>query len=56
MLEKSGSFSHTRHTPEKLDVEATTEVSKLGGNPLLEDVLEELLDWKRNTDEKNPEQ
>jgi hypothetical protein len=29
---------------------------KLGGNLLLEDVLDELLDWKRDTDEKNPEQ
>jgi geranylgeranyl diphosphate synthase type 3 len=56
LLEKYGSFSHTRHTLEKLDAEARTEVSKLGGNPMLEDVLDEMLDWKRDTDEKNPDQ
>jgi geranylgeranyl diphosphate synthase type 3 len=56
LLEKFGSFRHTRHTLEELDAEARTEVSKLGGSPLLEDVLDELLDWKRDTDEKNAEQ
>ena len=52
LLEKFGSFSHTRRTLEKLDAEARAEVAKLGGNPVLEDVLDEMLDWKRNTDEK----
>ena len=56
MLENSESFSHTGHTLEKLDAEARTEVFKLGGNSLLEDVMDELLDRKRDTDEKNPEQ
>jgi geranylgeranyl diphosphate synthase type 3 len=56
LLEKFGSFSHTRHTLEELDTEARTEISKLGGNPLLEDILNELLSWKRDTDDKNPEQ
>jgi geranylgeranyl diphosphate synthase type 3 len=56
LLEKYGSFIHTRHTLEKLDAEARIEVSKLGGSPMLEDVLDELLDWKRDTDEKNPDQ
>ena len=56
LLEKFGSFSHTRHTLEELDAEARTEISKLGGNPLLEDILNELLNWKRRTDDKNPEQ
>jgi len=56
MLEKFGSFSHTRHTLEELDAEARTEISKLGGNPLLEDILDELLNWKRRPDEKTPEQ
>ena len=55
LLEKFGSFSYTRHTLEKLDAEARTEVSKLGGNPLLEDILNELLSWKRRTDDKNRE-
>jgi geranylgeranyl diphosphate synthase type 3 len=55
LLEKFGSFRHTRHTFEELDAEARTEVSKLGGSPLLEDVLDELLNWKRDTDEKKSE-
>jgi hypothetical protein len=29
-----------------LDAEARVEVAKLGGNPTLEDVLNELLEWK----------
>jgi hypothetical protein len=29
---------------------------KLGGSPLKEDILDELLYWKWDTDEKNPEQ
>lgn len=56
LLEKFGSFSHTRHTLEELDAEARVEVARLGGNPLLEAVLDELLTWKRSTDQKNPEQ
>jgi geranylgeranyl diphosphate synthase type 3 len=56
LLEKFGSFSHTWHTLEELDDEVRTEISKLGGNPLLEDILKELLRWKRDTDEKYPEQ
>jgi geranylgeranyl diphosphate synthase type 3 len=56
LLEKFGSFSHTRHTLEELDAEARAEVARLGGNPLLAAVLDELLNWKRTTDQKNPEQ
>jgi geranylgeranyl diphosphate synthase type 3 len=56
LLEKFGSFSHTRHTLEELDAEARAEVVKLGGNPLLVDVLDELLNWKRRTDDINTEQ
>jgi geranylgeranyl diphosphate synthase type 3 len=55
LLEKFGFFSHKRHTLEEPDAEARTEVSKLGGSPLLEDVLDELLDRKRDTDEKKSE-
>lgn len=51
LLEKFGSFSHTRHTLEELEAEARAEISKLGGNPLLEDILDELLNWKGRTDE-----
>jgi geranylgeranyl diphosphate synthase type 3 len=50
LLEKFGSFTHTRHTLKELDAEARAEVSKLGGNPLLEAVLDELLTWKRRAD------
>ena len=55
LLEKFGSLSYTRQTLQELDAEVRAEVAKLGGNPMLEDVLDELLDWKRGTDEKNPE-
>jgi geranylgeranyl diphosphate synthase type 3 len=56
LLEKFGSLSYTRHTLEELDAEVRAEVAKLGGNSLLVDVLDELLDWKRDTRDKNPEQ
>jgi geranylgeranyl diphosphate synthase type 3 len=56
LLEKFGSLSYTRRTLEELDAELRAEVAKLGGNPLLEDVLDEMLDWKRGIDAKNPEQ
>ena len=50
-----GSLKYTRHTLEELDAEIRAEVAKLGGNPMLEDILDDLLDWKRGTDEKNLE-
>ena len=52
LLEKFGSFSYTRKTLENLDAEARAEVAKHGGNPLLEEVLDELLIWKKWTYEK----
>jgi geranylgeranyl diphosphate synthase type 3 len=55
LLEKFGSLSYTRRTLEELDAEARAEVAKLGGNPLLEEFLDELLDWKRDTGDKNIE-
>jgi hypothetical protein len=55
-LEKFGSLSYTRQTLEELDVEARAEVARLGGNPMLEKFLDEMLDWKRETGEKDPEQ
>jgi len=45
-----------RHTLEELDAEARAEVAKLGGNPVLEDVLDTLLEWKKWADEKKPVQ
>ena len=56
LLEKFGSFSYTRKFLEKLDTEARAEVAKLGGNPLLEDILDKLLNWKQRTEGNNPEQ
>jgi len=54
LLETFGSLKYTRHTLEKLDGEMRAEISKLGGNPMLEDFLDELLDWKRGTSEMHP--
>jgi geranylgeranyl diphosphate synthase type 3 len=56
LLEKFGSFSYTRHILEELDAEARAEIAKLGGNPVLEKVLNDLLDWKKDVDDKDPEQ
>jgi geranylgeranyl diphosphate synthase type 3 len=55
LLEDFGSLSYTRRTLEELDAEARAEVAKLGGNPQVEDVLDDLMSWKRDTDEKNQE-
>jgi len=55
LLEKFGSLKYTRHTLEKLDGDMRAEIAKLGGNPMLEDVLDELLDWKKGTSELHPE-
>ncbi|GFG34577.1 hypothetical protein Cfor_06752 [Coptotermes formosanus] len=46
LLEKFGSLSYTRNTLEELDAEARAEVAKLGGNPLLEKLLDDLQIWK----------
>jgi geranylgeranyl diphosphate synthase type 3 len=56
LLEKFGSLSYTRRTLEELDAEIRAEIAKLGGNTLLEDLLDELLDWKSDTCDKNSEQ
>ena len=55
LLEKVGTLSYTRRTLEELDAELRAEITKLGGNRMLEDILDEMLDWKWGTDEKNPE-
>jgi geranylgeranyl diphosphate synthase type 3 len=55
LLEELGSLSYTRHTLEELDAEARAEVAKLGGNPLIEYVLDDLMSWKGDTEEKNQE-
>jgi geranylgeranyl pyrophosphate synthase len=56
LLEKFGSLNYTRETLEELDDEARAEVSKLGGNPMLNDLLDKLFEWKRWSEEKNPEE
>ena len=55
LLEKFGSLSYTRHTLEELDAEIRAEVAKLGCNPLLEAILDVLLNWKMNTNGNNTE-
>jgi geranylgeranyl diphosphate synthase type 3 len=55
LLEKFGSLSYTRHTLEELDAEIRAEVAKLGDNPVLEAMLDELLNWKMNTIGNNTE-
>ncbi|XP_003703192.1 geranylgeranyl pyrophosphate synthase quemao isoform X1 [Megachile rotundata] len=46
LLEKFGSFAYTRNVLEELDKKARDEVQRLGGNPLLVEVLDELMNWK----------
>lgn len=46
LLEKFGSFAYTRKVLEQLDNEAREEIAVLGGNPLLESLLDDLLKWK----------
>jgi hypothetical protein len=55
LLENFGSLCYTRRTLEELDAVLRAEIAKLGGNPLLEDVLDEMLDWKWGTVETQPE-
>lgn len=45
LLEKFGSFDYTRQTLVRLDLDARHEIAKLGGNPILERVLDELKNW-----------
>lgn len=46
LLEKFGSFNHTREVLASLDQEARKEITLLGGNPYLEAILDEILTWK----------
>jgi geranylgeranyl diphosphate synthase type 3 len=50
LLEEFGSLRYTRQTLEKIDAEARAEVAKHGGNPLLVDILDELLEWRKWAD------
>ncbi|CAH2241851.1 jg16240 [Pararge aegeria aegeria] len=46
LLDKVGSLQYTRGVLENLDRSARAEVARLGGNPDMEAVLDELLSWK----------
>ncbi|KAG6802383.1 geranylgeranyl pyrophosphate synthase isoform X1 [Apis mellifera caucasica] len=46
LLEKFGSFTYTRTLLEELDKKARDEIARLGGNPLLIQVLDNLKSWK----------
>lgn len=48
LLEKFGSFDYTRTILAELDKKARDEVERLGGNPLLIKVLDDLLNWSKN--------
>lgn len=54
LLEKFGSFEYTRKTLLALDNEARVEITRLGGNPLLEQVLDSLLNWQRASNVSTP--
>jgi geranylgeranyl diphosphate synthase type 3 len=56
LLEMFGSFSYTRHILGELDADVRAEVAKHGGIPLLEEILNDLMSWKEDTDKENTEQ
>ncbi|XP_072747319.1 terpene synthase isoform X2 [Anoplolepis gracilipes] len=45
LLEKFGSFKYTRGVLEELDMKARAEIDRLGGNPFLIKILDELKNW-----------
>ncbi|XP_041970692.1 geranylgeranyl pyrophosphate synthase-like [Aricia agestis] len=45
-LERLGSFEYTRDVLLNIDLQARGEVDRLGGNPEMEYVLDELLAWR----------
>ncbi|CAH2241853.1 jg16242 [Pararge aegeria aegeria] len=46
LLDKVGSFQYTRDVLSELDQIVRAEVARLGGNPDMEVILDELLSWK----------
>ncbi|GBP96837.1 Geranylgeranyl pyrophosphate synthase [Eumeta japonica] len=54
LLERLGSFDYTRRTLRQLDKEARNEVARLGGNPQLEALLDELLSWQDDVRSTQP--
>lgn len=46
LLEEAGSFDYTRSVMRDLDREICEEISRLGGNPVISRVMQELRDWE----------
>ncbi|XP_076750717.1 terpene synthase-like [Xylocopa sonorina] len=46
LLKESGSHAYTKTVLEELDKDAREEIDRLGGNPLLLQILDNLLNWK----------
>lgn len=46
LLEKLGSFKYTQEVLDELDKQARKEVQLLGPNPIMENLLNDLLSWK----------
>lgn len=46
LLEKLGSFKYTAEVLEMLDTEARAEIERLGENPIMQSLLDDLLSWK----------
>ncbi|XP_020295959.1 geranylgeranyl pyrophosphate synthase isoform X2 [Pseudomyrmex gracilis] len=54
LLEKFGSFKYTEEVLLDLDAKARAEIERLGGNPLLVKILDELKNWDTKEVPKNP--
>lgn len=54
LLERFGSFKYTRNVLEELDSTARAEIERLGGNPLLVRILDELKNWDTKDAPKDP--
>ncbi|CAL1688734.1 unnamed protein product [Lasius platythorax] len=54
LLEKFGSFKYTRDVLEELDMKTRAEIGRLGGNPFLIKILDELKNWDTKEAPKNP--
>lgn len=50
LLEKTGSFRYTREILDSLDKEVRSEVEQFGPNPIMTNLLDELLSWKTTAD------
>uniref|UniRef100_A0A336LC35 CSON008509 protein n=1 Tax=Culicoides sonorensis TaxID=179676 RepID=A0A336LC35_CULSO len=53
LLEKLGSFKYTREVLDELDKQARKEVQLLGPNPIMENLLNDLLSWKNSENNDN---